>query len=149
MKELATKFILSVVAIAAAVLLMACGDSTEDKQAKNASELRAEIEKLPYDIRFEDPPQRAGFPEGPGVLYGTLTTPEGQNGHFCFSVGPSAKPLPGRSMGSSAPAATEDFYAKVASDRKLGNKAKIEFGEAIGDLEEVGCRVMTGKPCPI
>jgi hypothetical protein len=149
LRKLGTKSIFSAVAVAAAVLLVACGDSTEDKQAKNASELRAELEKLPYDIRFEEPPQRTGFPEGPGVLYGTLTTPEGQDGHFWFSVGPSAKALPGRSMGRSAPAATEDFYAKIASEHELGNKAKIKFGEAIADLEGVGCRVMTGEPCPI
>lgn len=149
MRSLAVKLILRAGTVWIAMLLVACGGSTDDKQAQNASELQAELEKLPYNIHFEDPPQRDGFPEGPGVLFGTLTTPEGQDGHFWFSVGPSAKALPGRSMGSSAPAATEDFYAKVVSDRKLDNEAKIEFGEAIADLEEAGCRVMTGEPCPI
>jgi hypothetical protein len=150
LRKLGTRSIFSAVAVAAAVLLVACGDSTEEKQAQNASELRAELENLPYDVHFREPPQRTGFPEGPGVLYGTLTTPEGQDGHFWFSVGPSAEALPGRSMGRSAPAATEDFYAKIASSKKLHRwPEKAEFLNAIVAIEGAGCEVLTGEPCPV
>jgi len=132
------------------ILVMGCGESTEEMQSRSAAELKTALEQLPYEIKFVTPPEKPGYPDGPGVVYGRVRSGDGEEGRFWFSMGPSPEQLPGRGLGSKSPTGPYgDFYVKVAPVRKISGRSLEQFRRVVASFEDAGCKVAIKDHCPI
>jgi hypothetical protein len=134
----------------AALLVISCGQSIEEQRSERADEVRAELEKLPYEVEIEPAPKWPGYPSGTGVVFGSITSLGGSEVRFWYSMGPSPENLPGRGIGSKTPTgAVDDFSLKVSPIGESSRRSRVQLGQVASDLADLGCRVTTDEHCPI
>lgn len=144
------KKILATGAIAASVLLTACGDSddsTAEEQSKNASAIETELRKLPYTIEVI-PGGAASSLEGPGIVVGRAMDEDGSVTDFIFSVGPDPVKLPGKD-GVWISGGDQFYLTPRARKNKLTPKQEDTFRSISVDLENAGCQAIIGEICPL
>ena len=145
----------SLIAFCAVVVMVAgwatgCGgndqESAEQQQSENVTHLQSQLRDLPYIMEFA--PDSKTDLNGPGIVSGRATSRTGVAIDFTFSIGPDPKKLPGK--GGSWISGGDQFYLRTGETPKGYTKKELQEQDNMYlDLEDAGCQVVIGKPCPV
>lgn len=139
-----------VVALFATVASVGCGsESASSQQSENVTSLENELRKLPYSV---DVAARSRSPitgqEGEGILSGTISSNDGGSIEFTYSMGPDPQKPSGN--GGSWISGGDQFYLRTREPKAMPSKAQLaKQDEMYLDLEDAGCQVVLGEPCPV
>ena len=134
---------LSLLAVALASFgISGCAATT---QADNAAEFKELASRAGHEVTFE-----ATDESRPGLVVGAARSDDGLQVRFAFSFGPGPDTLEDelRKLGTTWVDLGDrfEYWIKGAPPGLVGSKAD-RYARMILDLEGIGCRVVTDRPC--